>query len=64
VRSATGRSERLAVFDVRSDTREEVRGLLANDRFWPLAVPPGDAVQARVPPNNGLQDDAPRAARA
>jgi len=37
---------------------------LANTRLWPFAVSQGGAAQARVPPNNGSQDDAPRAARA
>jgi len=30
----------------------------------PFTVNLNDEVQMRVPPNNGLQDDAPRAARA
>lgn len=33
-------------------------------RYWPFTVSHCGAVQARVPPNNGLQDDGPRAARA
>jgi len=33
-------------------------------RFWPFAAFSGGAVQVRVPPNNGLQCDAPQAARA
>jgi len=36
----------------------------ANGRFWPFAAPGDGAVEVRVPPNNGLQVDAPRAARA
>ena len=35
--SATELSGRLAIFDFRSDTREEVLDLPANDRFWPNA---------------------------
>jgi len=33
-------------------------------RLGPFAASPGSAVQVRVPPNNGLQCDAPQAARA
>ena len=35
-----------------------------NVRFWPIADLPCGAELKSVPPNNGLQSDAPRAARA
>jgi len=37
---------------------------LANIRSWPIAVLRVGVVHDWVPPNNGLQGDAPRAARA
>jgi hypothetical protein len=32
-----------------------------DDCFWPIADPPGGAESEGVPPNNGLQTDAPKA---
>jgi len=36
----------------------------AKIRFWPFAAAHDSAVQVRLPPNNGLHGDAPRAVRA